>query len=32
MLHLRDTAKYVPLMKTNLVSQSLKYLTKSYLG
>ncbi|VYS55887.1 unnamed protein product [Arabidopsis thaliana] len=29
---LRDTAKYVPLMKTNLVSQSLKYLTKSYLG
>ncbi|XP_019101125.1 PREDICTED: RNA exonuclease 4 isoform X2 [Camelina sativa] len=29
---LRDTAKYVPLMKTNLVSQSLRYLTKSYLG
>ncbi|XP_022574687.2 RNA exonuclease 4 isoform X2 [Brassica napus] len=29
---LRDTAKYVPLMKTNLVSQSLKYLTRSYLG
>ncbi|KFK37560.1 hypothetical protein AALP_AA4G272800 [Arabis alpina] len=29
---LRDTATYRPLMKTNLVSQSLKYLTKSYLG
>ncbi|ESQ39455.1 hypothetical protein EUTSA_v10001532mg [Eutrema salsugineum] len=29
---LRDTAKYVPLMKTNLVSQSLRYLTRSYLG
>ncbi|CAN8294965.1 unnamed protein product [Cochlearia groenlandica] len=29
---LRDTAMYTPLQKTNLVSQSLKYLTKSYLG
>ncbi|KAL3517543.1 hypothetical protein ACH5RR_020132 [Cinchona calisaya] len=29
---LRDTAKYHPLMKTNLVSHSLKYLTKTYLG
>ncbi|KAJ4727527.1 RNA exonuclease 4 [Melia azedarach] len=29
---LRDTAKYRPLMKTNLVSHSLKYLTKTYLG
>ncbi|XP_010545082.1 PREDICTED: RNA exonuclease 4 isoform X2 [Tarenaya hassleriana] len=29
---LRDTAKYQPLMKTNISSQSLKYLTKSYLG
>ncbi|CAA7044176.1 unnamed protein product [Microthlaspi erraticum] len=29
---LRDTAKYVPLLKTNLVSQSLRYLTRSYLG
>ncbi|CAI9107866.1 OLC1v1007338C3 [Oldenlandia corymbosa var. corymbosa] len=29
---LRDTAKYQPLMKTNLVSYSLKYLTKTYLG
>ncbi|KAF3488394.1 hypothetical protein F2Q69_00052651, partial [Brassica cretica] len=29
---LRDTAKYEPLMKTSLVSQSLKYLTRSYLG
>ncbi|KAM7254189.1 hypothetical protein ACFE04_031871 [Oxalis oulophora] len=28
----RDTANYVPLMKTNLVSHSLKYLTKKYLG
>ncbi|CAH2053306.1 unnamed protein product, partial [Thlaspi arvense] len=28
----RDTAKYEPLMKTNLVSHSLKYLTRSYLG
>ncbi|KAJ9187674.1 hypothetical protein P3X46_003101 [Hevea brasiliensis] len=29
---LRDTAKYPPLMKTNLVSHSLKYLVQSYLG
>ncbi|XP_042516100.1 RNA exonuclease 4-like [Macadamia integrifolia] len=29
---LRDTAKYRPLMKTNLISHSLKYLTKTYLG
>ncbi|XVE77749.1 hypothetical protein DITRI_Ditri13aG0087500 [Diplodiscus trichospermus] len=29
---LRDTAKYRPLMKTNLVSHSLKRLTKTYLG
>ncbi|XP_056699476.1 RNA exonuclease 4 isoform X3 [Spinacia oleracea] len=29
---IRDTAKYHPLMKTNLVSHSLKYLTKMYLG
>ncbi|KAI3449599.1 hypothetical protein Pfo_006264 [Paulownia fortunei] len=29
---LRDTAKYPPLMKTNLVSHSLKYLVKTYLG
>lgn len=29
---IRDTAKYHPLMKTNLVSFSLKYLTKMYLG
>lgn len=29
---IRDTAKYHPLMKTNLVSYSLKYLTKTYLG
>ncbi|KAJ6334305.1 hypothetical protein OIU78_011241 [Salix suchowensis] len=29
---LRDTAKYCPLLKTNLVSHSLKYLTKTYLG
>ncbi|KMT13413.1 hypothetical protein BVRB_4g083690 isoform A [Beta vulgaris subsp. vulgaris] len=29
---MRDTAKYHPLMKTNLVSHSLKYLTKMYLG
>lgn len=29
---LRDTAKYRPLMKTNLVSHSLKYLTKAFLG
>ncbi|GAV78725.1 RNase_T domain-containing protein [Cephalotus follicularis] len=29
---LRDTAKYLPLMKTNLVSHSLKYLTRTYLG
>ncbi|KAH7862360.1 hypothetical protein Vadar_003711 [Vaccinium darrowii] len=28
----RDTAKYRPLMKTNLVSHSLKYLTQTYLG
>ncbi|CAN6586256.1 unnamed protein product [Malus baccata var. baccata] len=29
---LRDTANYHPLMKTNLVSHSLKYLTQTYLG
>ncbi|GAB2220244.1 hypothetical protein Drorol1_Dr00007887 [Drosera rotundifolia] len=29
---IRDTAKYSPLMKTNLVSHSLKYLTNTYLG
>ncbi|XP_047977599.1 RNA exonuclease 4 isoform X3 [Salvia hispanica] len=29
---LRDTAKYPPLMKTNLVSHSLKYLANTYLG
>ncbi|XP_019265585.1 PREDICTED: RNA exonuclease 4 isoform X1 [Nicotiana attenuata] len=29
---LRDTATYRPLMKTNFVSHSLKYLTKTYLG
>lgn len=29
---IRDTAKYVPLLKTNLVSHSLKYLTRTYLG
>ncbi|PSR94799.1 RNA exonuclease [Actinidia chinensis var. chinensis] len=29
---LRDTAKYRPFMKTNLVSHSLKYLTQTYLG
>ncbi|KAL8548413.1 hypothetical protein ACS0TY_007650 [Phlomoides rotata] len=29
---LRDTAVYPPLMKTNLVSHSLKYLVKTYLG
>ncbi|KAF6145260.1 hypothetical protein GIB67_041455 [Kingdonia uniflora] len=29
---LRDTARYQPLMKTNFVSHSLKYLTKTYLG
>ncbi|OAY49663.1 uncharacterized protein LOC110614820 isoform X2 [Manihot esculenta] len=28
----RDTAKYRPLMKTNLVSHSLKYLVQTYLG
>ncbi|KAI3893888.1 hypothetical protein MKX03_025220 [Papaver bracteatum] len=28
----RDTAHYSPLMKTNLCSHSLKYLTKTYLG
>ncbi|KAK4731889.1 hypothetical protein R3W88_024877 [Solanum pinnatisectum] len=28
----RDTATYQPLMKTNLFSHSLKYLTKTYLG
>ncbi|KAG5567612.1 hypothetical protein RHGRI_002975 [Rhododendron griersonianum] len=28
----RDTAKYRPFMKTNLVSHSLKYLTQTYLG
>ncbi|CAL8998020.1 unnamed protein product, partial [Prunus brigantina] len=29
---LRDTASYHPLMKTNLVSHPLKYLTRTYLG
>ncbi|MQL96345.1 hypothetical protein Taro_029009 [Colocasia esculenta] len=29
---LRDTATYQPLMKTNVVSHSLKYLTQNYLG
>lgn len=29
---LRDTSTYRPLMKTNLVSHSLKYLIKTYLG
>ncbi|AES67875.1 putative exoribonuclease II transcription factor C2H2 family [Medicago truncatula] len=29
---MRDTAKYRPLMKTNLVCYSLKYLTRTYLG
>lgn len=29
---LRDTATYRPLMKTNFVSHSLKYLTQTYLG
>ncbi|KMZ62741.1 hypothetical protein ZOSMA_44G01440 [Zostera marina] len=29
---LRDTSIYPPLMKTNSVSHSLKYLTKTYLG
>ncbi|OMO77791.1 Exonuclease [Corchorus capsularis] len=29
---LRDTSKYRPLMKTNLLSYSLKHLTKKYLG
>ncbi|XP_022759717.1 RNA exonuclease 4 [Durio zibethinus] len=29
---LRDTAKYRPLMKTNLLSHSLKHLIKTYLG
>ncbi|KAL8054948.1 hypothetical protein ABFS82_04G024900 [Erythranthe guttata] len=29
---LRDTAKYPPLMKTNLVSHSLRYLAKTHLG
>lgn len=29
---IRDTAKYRPLMRTNLISHSLKYLTKTYLG
>ncbi|PKA66848.1 Small RNA degrading nuclease 1 [Apostasia shenzhenica] len=29
---IRDTAKYMPLRKTNLVSHSLKYLTRTYLG
>ncbi|KAL7198820.1 hypothetical protein ACSBR2_021171 [Camellia fascicularis] len=28
----RDTAKYRPYLKTNLVSHSLKYLTRTYLG
>ncbi|KAL7583933.1 uncharacterized protein LOC111886401 [Lactuca sativa] len=29
---LRDTATYRPLLKTNFMSHSLKYLTKTYLG
>ncbi|XP_019448210.1 PREDICTED: RNA exonuclease 4-like [Lupinus angustifolius] len=29
---LRDTSLYPPLLKTNSVSQSLKYLTRTYLG
>lgn len=29
---IRDTAKYPPLMKTSKLSNSLKYLTKAYLG
>ncbi|ONI36014.1 hypothetical protein PRUPE_1G564900 [Prunus persica] len=29
---LRDTASYHPVMKTNLVSHPLKYLTRTYLG
>ena len=28
----RDTAKYPPLMQTNKLSNSLKYLAKTYLG
>ncbi|KAK6129323.1 hypothetical protein DH2020_009435 [Rehmannia glutinosa] len=31
-LELEDTAKYPPLMKTSKLSNSLKYLTKAYLG
>ncbi|OAY71092.1 RNA exonuclease 4 [Ananas comosus] len=29
---IRDTAKYPPLMKTSKLSNSLKYLTRAYLG
>ncbi|XP_020114123.1 uncharacterized protein LOC109728185 isoform X1 [Ananas comosus] len=29
---IRDTAKYRPLMRTNLISHSLKYLTRMHLG
>ncbi|XP_077218496.1 uncharacterized protein LOC143852781 [Tasmannia lanceolata] len=29
---IRDTAQYPPLMKTNMISHSLKYLSKTYLG
>ncbi|XP_071731107.1 RNA exonuclease 4-like [Rutidosis leptorrhynchoides] len=32
LVKIRDTAKYPPLMKTSKLSNSLKYLTKSYLG
>ena len=32
LFYCRDTAKYHPLMKTNLVCHSLKYLTQKYLG
>ncbi|CAN4079245.1 unnamed protein product [Withania somnifera] len=31
-IKMRDTAKYPPLMKTSKLSNSLKYLTKAYLG
>ncbi|MCD9558774.1 hypothetical protein HAX54_016391 [Datura stramonium] len=31
-IKIRDTAKYPPLMKTSKLSNSLKYLTKAYLG
>ncbi|XP_076943526.1 RNA exonuclease 4-like [Bidens hawaiensis] len=32
LVKIRDTSKYPPLMKTSKLSNSLKYLTKSYLG